>query len=889
MALPLLLAGPIVRRVDARMASVWVACSRPSTVEIVIFDSVQTSTGPGQVVGGVAPVGRGTVQTRRMGPGLHIAVTMADGTPDPLHNIPGWALRPGAVYGYDIVIQPEGGEPMGLLALGLLADEQPDPDERAFRGVSPDAPRHLALGYSTGVLPSFVTPAGLLPDIRIAHTSCRKTVGPGSDAMAWLDKAIAENRDSPTKRIQQLFLTGDQIYADDVPSCLLPMYHDIAMDLMGTGGDSGEEELPSLAGAMRNINMDSAPPLRRTRLIRTDGGFTSVESQNHLLTVGEYAACYLTAWNPRIWRALGDEDRCYTPAPGESAFSLTDLAKLFTPKGQAPPMTSGDMVSLLKDHDGPAFAAQRQRVITFAKTVAQVARVLANTPTYMIFDDHDVTDDWNINRAWMDRVNSRPLGKSVVRNALIAYTFFQAWGNDWRAFADPDSVNGRTLATAEAYLATTRDRPTDKRDQLDRLFDLRGGEADRIRFDYTAPGSVYQVRVLDSRTRRTYPVDRLGAPDLLGESLDQQVPKNPAGADIRFTLVVAATPVLGPDALEHMIWPAVSAAIDIAHAVHPATDSDPQGDDPGSTMGLASGRTRGAMFVDVETFPANQAAQHRLLSRLAEYGRVVVLGGDVHYGCNLHMDWWERDPTLGLPARTGRIVQLTSSAARNAADKDGEALFRGYHWLGLWGAGMPVEGLGWARRNQLRLPDGATPSMLRRRMLHAEPSIVPNWGWPRGTTEIEEPHWRFRQVAHRDTRPNTARPSPFQAEAARLASGLAEAAANPRGVARAQALAGVHSLTTSLGFAPLRDLVLTNNVGLVKFEEANGKITVVHTLMSTTVQGYPEDKVVTALPSLRPFADTAIVSPGAANTEVRIPLDAPDNTLPNWPRIGAVI
>jgi hypothetical protein len=57
-------------------------------------------------------------------------------------------------------------------------------------------------------------------------------------------------------------------------------------------------------------------------------------------------------------------------------------------------------------------------------------KILANTATYMILDDHEITDDFNITPEWTDTVRSKPLGARIVTNALIAYWFFQGWGND---------------------------------------------------------------------------------------------------------------------------------------------------------------------------------------------------------------------------------------------------------------------------------------------------------------------------------------------------------------------------------------------------------------------------------------------------------------------------
>ena len=63
------------------------------------------------------------------------------------------------------------------------------------------------------------------------------------------------------------------------------------------------------------------------------------------------------------------------------------------------------------------------------QTLPQVRRALANISTFMIFDDHEITDDWNLNPAWRDRVFTSPLGKAIIRNGMMAYALFQDWGN----------------------------------------------------------------------------------------------------------------------------------------------------------------------------------------------------------------------------------------------------------------------------------------------------------------------------------------------------------------------------------------------------------------------------------------------------------------------------
>ena len=43
--------------------------------------------------------------------------------------------------------------------------------------------------------------------------------------------------------------------------------------------------------------------------------------------------------------------------------------------------------------------------------VPRVRRLLANVPSFMIFDDHEVTDDWNITPRWAKQTRANALGR----------------------------------------------------------------------------------------------------------------------------------------------------------------------------------------------------------------------------------------------------------------------------------------------------------------------------------------------------------------------------------------------------------------------------------------------------------------------------------------------
>jgi hypothetical protein len=782
-----------------------------------------------------------------------------------------------------------------LLKLGVLSDDPKQAgNQRSIVGVSPDSPRHLALGYAEEQLPSFVTTAGILKDIRIAQASCRKIHGPGTDALSWLDDDIKAKLDIPDERIQQLFLTGDQIYADDVPTCILPMVHRLGLMLVGGIADpqNGVEELPVNETTMGAVTLENAPPMRRMVMVRTHAGFTSVASDNHLLTFGEFAAMYLLAWSSRAWIGVASEDECYQHIRTTGPWTLTKLDPLFSPKKpNEPPVSVEELRELVKKKNAVDFKEERQKVLVFASTVAKVARVLANTATYMIFDDHEVTDDWNINASWRNRVYSRPMGRAIVRNALLAYMCFQGWGSDWKPFESIDTPNFHLLNSGAAYLATARNRSTDRAKELDGLLGFPPGNAPRADFHYEVPSTLFNSRVLDIRTRRTYPFSvGVGAAFFLGtqvdsSSLDAQIPKGPRRSGTEFLLVISGTPLLGPDLLERMLLPLAMQIFDSYRLVAgPEDDTAEQSDAPGqSSASLAAKRTRGALFFDTETWPANEVAQHELLNRLSTYEKVIVFGGDVHYGTNLSVEWHTFDRTIGEPSRKrARIIQLTASAVRNAFDKRVEALYHGNHWLNQWMFGSGFAGFAWKDGARLTIPAGARLSLTRLSRMKQKPALLPAFGWPAGTAFEEggQPDWGWRLTTLRDDRPDNDRDGPFKDAAEQIATELNTINLQARGRDRSRALAAIHGKAKSLQFDARREVVFTNNVGLLRFDTAaDGSVRAIHTLLSSENFGYPEDEPEDTLVPARPLGSAAHLSKPGAKTIITIGLN-PEGTMP---------
>ena len=55
--------------------------------------------------------------------------------------------------------------------------------------------------------------------------------------------------------------------------------------------------------------------------------------------------------------------------------------------------------------------------------------LLATVPSTMIFDDHEVSDDWNISQAWVEEMRAKPWWDERITGAFMAYWLYQHLGN----------------------------------------------------------------------------------------------------------------------------------------------------------------------------------------------------------------------------------------------------------------------------------------------------------------------------------------------------------------------------------------------------------------------------------------------------------------------------
>lgn len=421
-ALPEVLAGPLLRRLEPCRVVLWLATSRTLELTLTLHPPDDRPI----------EIDLDSRHRQQLSVGRHAVIQLID--------VSLKAPLPGdRLIGYDL----------------RIAD-----GHSAGAGIADWAPHLLYPGQQR---PAFVITSRI---DALLHGSCRRPHHPGEDGLARADAWLEPQHDRPEARPALLMLSGDQIYADDVAGPMLVAIHALIARL-GLVGETLEGAVVADSDALY-----AAPEsyYRRERLLpefesnealreRFFGGvkkpiFTTASAANHLITFAEVLAMYLLVFSPAPWRLI---------APAMPALSDADAAR---------------------------YADEAAIIDAFAEQLPAVARVMAQLPTLMIFDDHDITDDWNLTAAWEETAYGNPFSRRIIGNALLAYLLCQGWGND------PDR-----LATPLSALAELFERVADERLPAARQDALIGELLQLGDWGYTL-ASRPKLVVLDTRTRR---------------------------------------------------------------------------------------------------------------------------------------------------------------------------------------------------------------------------------------------------------------------------------------------------------------------------------------------------------------------------------------------------
>lgn len=654
--IPLLLAGPIVRRVEKDTVSVWLALKQErKNIVLTVYDDKN------------APQMTATQDTVALGQYLHVVVLTA--TLLPGKDI----LGPNITYQYEVI------------APGL------------------DLKNDAAFCYNNYKLPTFSLPPATIGDLRVTHASCRKLHSPDDDALVALSGMIERaSVPLPTEpvvypapsfartRPHQLFLTGDQIYADDVDPLLLFLIRDVQLGLLRWA-----EDLPiGLATAPENFEKRytalDLEPGQRSELIKNESGFQFPAEwelvANHLITLGDYYGMYLLMWSPVLWPGTGNAGY---PTFEDVYSEYTQPASALTPEQQ-------QKRAKLEEE----FEASLARVKDYPRQLQPIRKALANIPTYMICDDHEITDDWFLDMNWCKQVLSRALGRRIMQNGMTAYALFQAWGNTpeqftagpagspikpgqqllltlpkWQDYDQPDAQRIFPTGVANPSYWNTMYAVLGLPDLATTVANraLTPVSANRLSYNFYINWGTHEVFVLDTRTHRAYPgtKDSNFAALISRPSLETQLGAFSPTAEVTF--LVIATPISGVPHIEEDLLVAARQALNarllfIDHEepsetnINYVTDAEVYGY---QVEGLQN------LYAVIAT----RVAARKAATTLSGPARIIVLSGDVHYGFTNRVEFWGTrfygmtDANAALPAPAHFVLaQLCASALKNEAN-----------------------------------------------------------------------------------------------------------------------------------------------------------------------------------------------------------------------------
>ncbi|MFI0169192.1 alkaline phosphatase D family protein [Streptomyces sp. NPDC017095] len=265
----------------------------------------------------------------------------------------------------------------------------------------------------------------------------------------------------------------------------------------------------------------------------------------------------------------------------------------------------------------------------------EIRWLLSTVPSFMIFDDHDIVDDWNTSAAWLADMRSTDWWQKRLISGLMSYWVHQHLGN----------LSPAELAADPAW-AAVRATP-DGTDALRALAEQADAEPASVRFSYRRDFGRVRVVMVDSRAARVLDEHHRAMLDP-GEAgwLREQVLADEGAYD--HLLIGTSLPWLLP------------------HLVHDAESWDAAlcaGERGERWARFGEWLRRGADLEHWAAFPRSFAGLARLIGEAAAApgapASVCVLSGDVHHGYIARASWPSGGPDIP-------VVQLTCSPVHNS-------------------------------------------------------------------------------------------------------------------------------------------------------------------------------------------------------------------------------
>ena len=228
--LPFILCGPLLRRIEPKKVCIWLATSvEPESIKTEVKPLEPDTSGKGSNMWLPADldVKVSTIYNRhRLGKKLFVILLEIS----PFGNA---LFSTDTLYGYDIVFKIGKTDKVVVNNVEYNGAKYPEISFAKFYNNKNE------YSYANLPYPVFVIPGANQTNSRILYGSCRKTHGPGSDALNAAD-TFMENCWSKYYKNQKLkipnfclFHLGDQIYADDLHEEVFKSVRNLSCTMMG--------------------------------------------------------------------------------------------------------------------------------------------------------------------------------------------------------------------------------------------------------------------------------------------------------------------------------------------------------------------------------------------------------------------------------------------------------------------------------------------------------------------------------------------------------------------------------------------------------------------------------------------------------------------------------
>lgn len=264
--------------------------------------------------------------------------------------------------------------------------------------------------------------------------------------------------------------------------------------------------------------------------------------------------------------------------------------------------------------------------------------LLSTLPTLMIFDDHDIRDDWNTSLAWRDQMAALPWWSRRIVGGLGSYWIYQHAGNL--------SVQQRRADPLMQRLLAAGCKGADAGPVLDEFAALADSNPERNRWSYARDLGRVRLVVLDSRCGRVLTPGRRAVLDAAEWAWFDELAR---GEDVDHLLIGTSLPYLLPRGLHELeFWNEAVAdgrwgrrGSRVAEKIRQAVDLE-----------------HWAAFHD--SFDAMAAVLDELSTgrRGPAPASIVFLSGDVHYSYLMSAE-------TGNPSQRSAIYQAVCSPIRN--------------------------------------------------------------------------------------------------------------------------------------------------------------------------------------------------------------------------------